>query len=160
MPRVSSRSASVFVKHELSSGGAIHLEEAAIGGRIDGPPRIHSRDVDLIAHDAVRAGLPSGGEGGRVDAGDRGKHGMAVRVPHAFGAQPVQGGSVAGGDGVGPQPIHDEDDDETRGHRVDRSREGTLMREHSIQKAGSPARKLWAGNRATIARDYRRRTSW
>ena len=36
---------------------------------------------------------------------------------HALGAQPDEGGRVLGGDGVGPEPVHHEDEDPPPGDR-------------------------------------------
>ncbi len=109
---------------EAPARGAVDLEQAAVGGRIERARRIDLRDEDLVSGDPVRPRLCPGGERGRVHAGDGGEHGMAVREVHALDAQPVQGRGVPGGDGIGPQPIDHEDDDETRAHRAPLARPG------------------------------------
>ena len=125
---------------------AVDLEETPIGSGVDGPERIDGRNVHLVPDDAMGARVPARGEGRGVDAGDGGKDGMAVRELHAFGAQPVKGGRAGGGDRVGPEPVHHEDDDEARAHRDIFSPGRARMGEHSIH--------------ATIARDKEEENIW
>ena len=96
---------------DAASGGPVEREEVTVVAGVERAPLVHRGYDHLIAHQAVRARLGPGGDRGRVDAGHGGEDGVAVHQLHALGAQPDEGGRVLGGDGVGPEPVHHEDED-------------------------------------------------
>ena len=102
-------------RHEPAAGRLIESQQRAMVVGAERPRRVERGDVHLVAGDPVRRRLGAGRQRGRVHPRDRGEHGVAVREVHALGAQAEEGGRVLRGDRVGPQPVDDEDDDETCG---------------------------------------------
>src|SRR5262249_3507963 len=79
------------------------IEVAGVEGRITGP--------DGIAEVSGVAEAMSGGDSRSVRGGEGGKEGMAVGKVNALLANREQRRRVFVGDGTGPQPVGDEDDD-------------------------------------------------
>ena len=98
-----------------TAGRLLESQERAMVVGAERLHRIERGDVHLVAGDPVRRRLGAGRQRGGVHPGDRREDCVAVREVHALGAQAEEGGRVLGGDRVRPQPVDDEDDDETRG---------------------------------------------
>ena len=74
--------------HRLEADEMLKLPE------VEGTPLVDLRHVHDIAHDAVRARIGARSNRRRIDAGHRGKNGMAIEVVHPFLTQSEERGRI------------------------------------------------------------------
>src|SRR4029453_1066380 len=98
--------------HEPAAGDGIDLEQMLIVAGVQRVLRIGGGDIDAVADDAMRSGLGARRQRGGVHPCDRGEYRVAVREVHALAPQPMERRRILPCEGVGPEAVHHQPDDE------------------------------------------------